>query len=94
MKPSEFIEDVLGIKLMLYQRIMVDAMVKLPKYSTLRRQCNHADTGSNIQKLIKEYNWHERCDKNKGDRCEHCRCLYSVLSLGQTNGFFFGRNKH
>lgn len=43
--------------------------------------------------LLRKINWHEQCDKNAGDKCEHGRCKYSVLSLKQRSGFFCGRER-
>lgn len=41
--------------------------------------------------LLKEIHWYKQCNKNNGDKCEHSRCKYSILSLGQENGVFCGR---
>lgn len=44
-----------------------------------------------LDKILKEIHWYEQCDKHKGDQCEHIRCKYSVLSLGQGSNLFCGR---
>ena len=46
----------------------------------------------NLDIFFKEVSWHKQCNKSKGDNCEHGHCRYSVLLLGQTSGFFCGRN--
>lgn len=45
-----------------------------------------------LKTFLKEIHWYEQCNKNKGDTCEHGRCQYSVLTLGQESGFFCGRD--
>ena len=47
-------------------------------------------------RLLKEFNSYEQCEKNKDDKCEHSRCKYSVLIIdsadfGQGSGFYCGR---
>lgn len=43
MKPSEFIEEIFGIKLLSYQKIMIDTMDTKPKYLMLNPHRNCVD---------------------------------------------------
>ena len=48
--------------------------------------------------FIKAVNSYKQCNKNKGDKCEHSRCKYSILIIdsadfGQGSGFYCGRCK-
>ena len=38
-----------------------------------------------VNMFLKEIHWYEKCDKHKGDKCEHGKCQYSVWTFG--NGF-------
>ena len=35
-------------------------------------------------KFLKECNYYSRCNKNKGDVCEHPRCQYTTIFLKDT----------
>ena len=70
----------------------MDATEMLWKYDMILYNLQHGDELEKVNMFLKEIHWYEQCDKNKGDKCEHGRCQYSVLSLGQENGFCCGRS--
>lgn len=58
------------------------------------KQCYKKRKENAANTFLKQVHWYEQCDKNNGEKCECGRCKYSVLSLGQENGFFCGRNSN
>lgn len=56
------------------------------------------DENGVYKNFIKFVNSYKQCNKNKGDKCEHSRCKYSILIIdsadfGQGSGFYCGRCK-
>lgn len=64
----------------------MNATEMLWKYDTILYCLQHGYELERYNMFLKEIHWYEQCDKNKGDKCEHSRCQYSVLTLG--NGFY------
>lgn len=50
------------------------------------------DAKEKTAKLLREIHWFKECDKNNGDKCEHGRCKYAKLVLGENVGIFCNRN--
>lgn len=69
----------------------MDAVDMLCKYDMILYNLQHRDELEKNNMFLKEIRWHEQCVKNKGDKCEYGRCQYSVLTLGQEDGFYCGR---
>lgn len=70
----------------------MDAVEMLWKYDNILYDLTNKDKLEKANMFLKEIHWYEQCNKNKGDKCEHGRCQYSVLTLGQDNGFLCGRS--
>lgn len=69
----------------------MDAADVLGKYDRILYNLQHGYELEKVNIYLKEINWYEQCDKNKGDKCEHSRCKYSVLTLGQGGAVSCGR---
>ena len=71
----------------------MDAVEMLWKYDNILYSLKNKNRLEKINIFLKEIHWYEQCDKNNGDKCEHCRCQYSVLHNGKNN-FTCGRIKY
>lgn len=69
----------------------MDAVEMLWKYDMILYNLQHGDELEKCNVFLKEIHWYEQCDKNIGDKCEHSRCQYSVLTLGQESKLSCGR---
>ena len=69
----------------------MDAVDVLWKYDVILYNLQHGHKLEKANMFLKEIHWYEQCDKNKGDKCEHNRCKYSVLTLRQESGLSCGR---
>lgn len=69
----------------------MNATEMLWKYDTILYNLQHVDELEKHNMFLKEIHWCEQCDKNKGDKCKHSRCQYSVLTLGQGSELSCGR---
>ena len=69
----------------------MDAVEMLLKYDMILYNLQHGHKLEKANMFLKDIHWYEQCDKNKCDKCEHSRCKYSVLTLGQESGLSCGR---
>lgn len=69
----------------------MDSADVLGKYDMILYNLQHGDELEKVNIFLKEIYWYKQCDKNKGDKCEHSRCKYSVLTLGQGGAVSCGR---